>query len=650
MPLGSGTRLTLTPNERTVKKFSGDTYVISCINGASDTQWFAPNGAKINDTKISRVRQQLRRGGGGIDLFLQRVTLEESGHYTCRSKATNVTFNFVVIKPITFDTSLAHQTALEQTSFMIKCTATGQSSTPKLYWKVDGKSPQGPKFKVVKDGLVVTNVTKSDAKRSYVCHAMDIDSPMPDVKSLNIMLHVARKPMEIADKSTTSEKWSVIGDWANFTCKIDSDPIPSFEWFGPSSQRLVFNDEISIINDILNGSFYSSTLQVRLSRESQFGNYVCRGGNDIGAVERTFTLRKSVKPSTPFLELERVAPQHARIRVMKYKPLPGEDSILVSNKSVHELPLLDYQVETKLAQDSVFYSAKHEPYEQGFILLQLLPGTTYHVRAALKNALGSGHFSPPIQITTTETSSSTTSPPIPDEPQRINRRPKTPKPTLCPPSLFQCTSGECLSYAAKCNSIVECQDASDEEPEMCRIALSTSSYPSNIIDATEPAPAASRSVSSQTLPKSPLYTIPSRRLFYINGPNSLSSSNLSSKLSIPPKTLPPPPPQKTVVATSPAPPSISLSSDEDEQEGEVSSASTESLGIGPNNPPTSPNITTTNETSVQVTKNSDNTTTKRTTNTLTTITKMVGVGDRGSKVVNTKTEIVITEIIEINEL
>lgn len=56
---------------------------------------------------------------------------------------------------------------------------------------------------------------------------------------------------------------------------------------------------------------------------------------------------------------------------MKYKPLPGEDSILVSNKSVHELPLLDYQVETKLAQDSVFYSAKHEPYEQGKTLIDM---------------------------------------------------------------------------------------------------------------------------------------------------------------------------------------------------------------------------------------------------------------------------------------
>jgi hypothetical protein len=136
----------------------------------------------------------------------------------------------------------------------------------------------------------------------------------------------------------------------------------------------------------------------------------------LGAIERTFTLRKSVKPSTPFLELERVSPQNARIRVMKYKPLPGEESVLVSNKS-NELPILDYVVENKLAQDNTFYPAKFEAYEQGFILTGLLPATSYHVRAALKNALGTGNFSPGMQITTTETAESTTiHPPIPDEP------------------------------------------------------------------------------------------------------------------------------------------------------------------------------------------------------------------------------------------
>lgn len=129
--------------------------------------------------------------------------------------------------PIAFDNKLAYQTALEGSNFVVKCSAQGQSGVPKMYWKVDQKSPQGnsifnvihiilvstiqfnrvskrwfkygihdvsgPKFKVIKDGLMIYNVTKEDSKRNFACFAMDIDSPMPDAKSLNIALHVTSK-------------------------------------------------------------------------------------------------------------------------------------------------------------------------------------------------------------------------------------------------------------------------------------------------------------------------------------------------------------------------------------------------------------------------------------------------------------------------
>jgi len=84
----------------------------------------------------------------------------------------------------------------------------------------------------------------------------------------------------------------------------------------------------------------------------------------MGAIERSFMLRKSTKPTTPFLELETVSPRDARLRVLRYKALPGEDSKTINNKST-ELPILDYVVENKLAQDSSWYSAKFHPYEQG---------------------------------------------------------------------------------------------------------------------------------------------------------------------------------------------------------------------------------------------------------------------------------------------
>lgn len=94
---GSGVRLQLAPSEKNVKKFIGDTYVVSCMNGASDTEWFTPGGDRVNGTKPSRVRQQPRRGGGGVDLFLQKVTLGDAGAYVCKSRGTNASFSLMVV-------------------------------------------------------------------------------------------------------------------------------------------------------------------------------------------------------------------------------------------------------------------------------------------------------------------------------------------------------------------------------------------------------------------------------------------------------------------------------------------------------------------------------------------------------------------------
>lgn len=50
---------------------------------------------------------------------------------------------FVFLEPIAFDNKLAYQTALEGSNYVVKCAAQGQSGAPKMYWKVDQKSPQG---------------------------------------------------------------------------------------------------------------------------------------------------------------------------------------------------------------------------------------------------------------------------------------------------------------------------------------------------------------------------------------------------------------------------------------------------------------------------------------------------------------------------
>jgi hypothetical protein len=48
-----------------------------------------------------------------------------------------------------------------------------------------------PKYRLAKDhGLVIHNVTQQDARRHYMCRAMDMDSPIPETKIMNITLKV----------------------------------------------------------------------------------------------------------------------------------------------------------------------------------------------------------------------------------------------------------------------------------------------------------------------------------------------------------------------------------------------------------------------------------------------------------------------------
>lgn len=162
------------------------------------------------------------------------------------------------------------------------------------------------------------------------------------------------------------ESWAIINSWANLTCKVDGDPIPHFEWMGPTKSKVNSSDHVKIKQDI-KGSQFVSILQVLMTNDSSFGNYTCKAGNDMGAVEVRYHLKKAEKPSTPFLELDTVSPKDARIRVQRYKPLPGEEVPTTSSTYMpaKDLPIIDYIVESKLAHDSNWYPAKFSTYEQG---------------------------------------------------------------------------------------------------------------------------------------------------------------------------------------------------------------------------------------------------------------------------------------------
>lgn len=233
-----------------------------------------------------------------------------------------------------------------------------------------------------------------------------------------------------------------------------------------------------------------------------------------------------------------------------------------------------------------------------------------------------------------------------------------PRQKPCPPSLFQCkTSRECISYSAKCNGKIECQDASDEEDEMCREALATT-VPSSL-ELLDPVTDASRSLSTLASrsslyapppppsPSHPPQTVINRRHFFVNSPNTLNSG-------APPKIKMPSP--KDILYATPAsatPPNTNgyLNYDPNNSlASEVSeSARTPRSDLSDVSAVDRPaQVSATNETSVSTTV-TDGTKTTKTMNVASTISQTVSV--KGStKIITTKKEQIITEKIEIDEL
>ncbi|ODN02712.1 Inactive tyrosine-protein kinase 7 [Orchesella cincta] len=198
--LTNGQSVEIIPKERIVKKFINDTYFVSCTLSDDSTSpvWINPKGQKIDGSTQSRIGVDT---SNGADLFINQIASQDDGLYTClEPKGNRASFHLSVIRPIVFDTSLAEQTAVEGQTYTMKCSAQGHSQ-PRIFWKVDQRKPPEPKYKIMRDGLMIHNVSKHDAYRHYLCRALDIISPIPDTKVMNITLTV----VENVDRETTTE-------------------------------------------------------------------------------------------------------------------------------------------------------------------------------------------------------------------------------------------------------------------------------------------------------------------------------------------------------------------------------------------------------------------------------------------------------------
>jgi len=82
-----------------------------------------------------------------------------------------------IAERIEFEDGLAYQETTEGTDFTIKCKATGHSRFPRLYWKVDDRSPQGIPLKIVLLPFVQTPMQTISGKQVVPLFSCPIIQP-----------------------------------------------------------------------------------------------------------------------------------------------------------------------------------------------------------------------------------------------------------------------------------------------------------------------------------------------------------------------------------------------------------------------------------------------------------------------------------------
>ncbi|CAG7817399.1 unnamed protein product [Allacma fusca] len=382
-------QMMIVPADQNVKKLVNDSYFVSCTpaDGSKHAEWFSPKGIRVDSAPQARIRTESLNG---VELFINRITTQDGGRYRCQSTKSKQAayFDLTVVRPITFDQSHAEQWAEEGRSHLLKCKALGQG-VPTIHWRIDGKifNTNTTKYTILKEGLMIHNVSQTDAHKQYVCRAVDISSPIPDSKQLNISLRVKIKPKIIG--SPKPEHYGVVNEWANLTCSVNAEPKPRFEW--KHRQQVLSPSDTVIIHTEDN----MSILQVLVRAENTFGPYNCRVWNEMGQDERQIYLHKGRKPAVPKLDLLETGSHAAKIRVIQPSPTRA-NSEQDDRKFGRVLPItgiiVQYRMQTKNDWSPANISVTSPEFKE-FVLNGLTPKVTYSVRAALKNQAAQGDFS-----------------------------------------------------------------------------------------------------------------------------------------------------------------------------------------------------------------------------------------------------------------
>ncbi|CAB3370839.1 Hypothetical predicted protein [Cloeon dipterum] len=389
LPTGLCARpLHLSPAKTEVVKYVNETYIVACQSDkGANIAWTKPSGERVSQSRGRIHIEERWNVKGGVNLIFESIEKKDRGNYTCSAEVDGREltqhFKLVVITPISFMDTPTLQNATEHQDMTIRCEVEGDPE-PKVTWQVNGKHPQGPRHKVIADGLLIKNVSRSD-RGEYLCRAFQASSIASNIAEQIITLKVQHKPHWPSEQSVRDRAYGYVSGTVNLSCEAMADPGPEFEWIKDSHRIGPHTKHAKLFREP-----NRSVLQLLITNQTVFGEYVCRASNPLGYLERIVVLHEGAQPAAPQMHVR--AAMHDAL-VVELKETVEEN---IFRKSPPPLDVTSFRVQVKRKEDKDWLHANTFDFdaETGpmYTIQGLQPDSVYTIRAAAINAAGISNY------------------------------------------------------------------------------------------------------------------------------------------------------------------------------------------------------------------------------------------------------------------
>ncbi|CAB3255827.1 unnamed protein product [Arctia plantaginis] len=355
----------------------GESLIIECIAEGFPIPKY--NWRKVPNNKLGDENKNSTWQQNNSIIRFHSVKSEDAGVYQCNANnyAGNTT-EYIEIKVLVPPeiTSFQNKTAEEGTDISIYCTATG-NPTPNVTITYAGRGYDEEKNTTLDQYIDNYALHKVDRTKGgiYICNATNTVDSVMEIMYLTVL----HKPYFDAEEEYV---WGWVGETVELNCEVEANPPSNFTWKYEKNEEAIA-DATKVMEEL-------NSIEVKSSQKYTFnitkdfapyGDFECISFNYLGEGYKLIDLQKGTVPSVVvYADLENVTATSATFTIEPPLEYKGPEA-------------LGIKAEYDIAENfNVTDIHRNRTWAIGrpFKLDKLRPNSTYYVKFAAINRVGTG--------------------------------------------------------------------------------------------------------------------------------------------------------------------------------------------------------------------------------------------------------------------